>query len=99
MTFEFDNKGKFFTDVISKTPVPALVQTTTHLVQGTVHIRRGERFKDELDDDGYFLALTDAKIIGTDGQTLYQTNFLAIQRGQIVWIMPDEEQETDEDSK
>ena len=99
MTFEFDEKGKFFTEVISKVPVLAIVQTTAHLIHGTVHIRRGERLKDELDRDEIFLALTDANILDSDGQTLYHTNFMAIKRSQIVWIMPDKEQQIEEDGK
>ena len=63
MTFEYDDKGKFFTDIISKTPLDVLVQTTTHLIQGVIHIRKEERLKDELNRDELFLALTEAKII------------------------------------
>lgn len=94
MTFEYDNKGKFFTDVISKTPLAVLVQTTTHLIQGMIHIRRDERLKDELDRNKPFLALTDIKILGGEGQELYTSDFIAIQRKQIVWVLPQEEEET-----
>jgi len=94
MTFEYDNKGKFFTDVISKTPLAVLVQTTTHLIQGMIHIRRDERLKDELDRNKPFLALTDIKILGEEGQELYTSDFIAIQRKQIVWVLPQEEEET-----
>jgi hypothetical protein len=88
MTVEFDEKGKIFTEVVSKVPIPAIVQTTQHLIRGNVHVRRDERLKDELDRDEFFLAVTDASVIGTDGQTLYQTRFLAVRRAQIVWVMP-----------
>ena len=96
MTFEYDNKGKFFTDIISKTPIDVLVQTTTGLVQGTLHIHRDERLKDELDRDKSFLALTDASVVSADGEILYKNNFIAIQRGQIVWVMPRENEEETE---
>jgi hypothetical protein len=88
MTIEFDEKGKIFTDVVSKVAVPAIVQTTQHLIRGNVHVRRDERLKDELDRDELFLAITDASIIGIDGQTIHQTRFLAVRRAQIVWVMP-----------
>jgi Family of unknown function (DUF6812) len=88
MTLEFDEKGKIFTDVVSKVAIPAVVQTTQHLIHGNVHVRRDERLKDELDRDELFLAITDASVIGSDGQTLYQTRFLAVRRAQIVWVMP-----------
>ncbi len=88
MTVEFDENGKIFTDVISKVPIPAVVQTTQHLIRGNVHVRRDERLKDELDRDELFLAITDASVIGADGQTLHRTRFLAVRRAQIVWVMP-----------
>jgi hypothetical protein len=93
MTIEFDDKGKIFTEVVSKVSIPAVVQTTEHLIRGNVHVRRDERLKDELDRDELFLAITDASIIGTDGQTLYQTRFLAVRRAQIIWVMPAHESE------
>jgi len=96
MTFEYDNKGKFFTEVISKNPVDVLVQTTTHLIQGTIHVRRDERLKDELDEISAFLALTDVKILNAEGKTLHQNDFVAIQRNQIVWVIPEENKKDEE---
>jgi hypothetical protein len=93
MTLEYDEKGKIFTEVISKVEIPAIVQTTAQLIQGNVHVRRDERLKDELDRDELFLAITDASIIGDDGQTLRQARFLAVRRAQIVWVMPANEAE------
>jgi hypothetical protein len=93
MTLEYDEKGKIFTEVISKVEIPAIVQTTAQLIQGNVHVRRDERLKDELDRDELFLAITDASVIGVDGQTLHQARFLAVRRAQIVWVMPANEAE------
>ena len=90
MTIEYDDKGKYFTDIVTKVAVPATIQTTTHLLRGRIHVRRDQRFKDELDLNEHFLAITDVSIIGTDGQILFQTPFLAVQRTQIVWVMPDQ---------
>ena len=88
MTLEFDDKGKIFTEISSKNAIPAIVQTTQHLIRGNIHVRHDERLKDELDHDELFLAMTDAGILGTDGQELYKTRFLAVRRAQIVWVMP-----------
>jgi hypothetical protein len=55
-----------------------------------LHVRHGERVKDELDRDEPFLALTDASILGPDEKVLHQTPFLAVQRDQIVWVLPEE---------
>ena len=93
MTIEYDEKGKVFTDIVTKVAIPAVVQTTQHLIQGNVHVRRDERLKDELDRDELFLAITDAKVIGLDGRTLHETRFLAVRRAQIVWVMPAHESE------
>jgi hypothetical protein len=88
MTIEYDEKGKFYTDIVRKLPVSAVIQTVTHLVRGFVHVIQGERLKNELERDEKFLAVTDASIFGVDDKVLFTTSFMAIQRSQIVWVMP-----------
>jgi len=88
MTIEYDDKGKIFTDVVSKVAIPAVVQTTQHLIHGNIHVRRDERLKDELDRDELFLAMTDVSMIGEGGQELHTSRFVAVRRAQIVWVMP-----------
>ncbi len=90
MSIEFDEKGKFFTNLVSKVAVPATVQTSNQLIRGKVHVREGERLKDELDRDELFLAMTDASVLGADGQILFQAPFLAVRRTQIIWVIPDQ---------
>ncbi len=89
MTIQYDEKGKFFTDIVPKTPVRAVVQTTSQLIRGNVHVREGERLKDELDRDELFLAMTEASVLGADGQVQFHAPFLAVRRSQIVWVLPD----------
>jgi hypothetical protein len=97
MNVEYDEKGKIFTDIVSKVAIPAVVQTTQHLLRGNVHVHRDERLKDELDRDELFLAMTDVSVFGTDGQVVHESRFLAVRRAQIVWVMPAREsQETGE---
>jgi hypothetical protein len=91
MTIEYDDKGKIFTDIVSKTAVLATIQTTTHLLRGNIHVRRDQRIKDELDLDESFLAITDANILGADGQIVFQAPFLAIKRSHIVWVIPEQD--------
>jgi hypothetical protein len=91
MVIEYDDKGKFYTDVITKVPVPSTIQTITNRLHGNIHVRRDQRLKDELDINEKFLAVTDAIVYAPDGQILYQTKFLAIHRDQIVWVLPDSE--------
>lgn len=85
-----DEKGKIFTDVITKRPVFATLQTTTHLLRGNIHVRRGQRIKDELDLDEKFVAVTDADILTSDGQVLFHTPFLAVSRTHIIWVLPEQ---------
>ncbi|HET6596105.1 MAG TPA: hypothetical protein VFI14_01475 [Chryseosolibacter sp.] len=92
MTFEYDEKGKIFTDVVTKVAIPATIQTTTHLMHAHIHVRRDQRIKDELDLNESFLALTDVRVMGPDGQILYQAPFLAVQRSQIIWVLPEQDQ-------
>ncbi len=94
--YDYEEKGKIFTDVVSKTAMYATIQTTTHLLHGRIHVRRDQRMIDELDLDENFLAVTDVSVLGADGQTLFQAPFLAVRRTHIIWVIP--EQKTGEDS-
>ena len=91
MTIEYDEKGKYYTDVVTKLPISAVIQTTTHLVRGFVHVRQGERLKNELERDEKFIAVTNATVHGVNDQILFSAPFFALQRAQIVWLMPVEE--------
>ena len=91
MTIEFDDNGKFFTDIISKIPTPVMIQTVTHRIHGNIHVCQDRRLKDELNLPERFIAVTDAVIYLPDGQVLYQANFLALQRDEIIWVIPDSE--------
>ena len=88
MSIEYDEKGKFYTDIITKVPVSVLIQTSVHQVRGFVHVRQGERLKNELERDEAFLAVTEAGVLGADGQVLFSVSFMAVKRSQIVWDMP-----------
>ena len=88
MTIEYDDKGKFYTDIVKKLPVAVVIQTSTHLVRGLIHVRDGERLKNELERDEMFLAVTSAVIYGAEDKVLYNVSFMAVQRAQIIWIMP-----------
>lgn len=88
MSLEFDDKGKIFTEVVPKISIPAVVQTTQQLIRGNVHVRRDERLKDELDRDELFLAITDAQVLDANNNVLHESQFIAVRRAQIVWVMP-----------
>lgn len=86
MAMNFDEKGKFFTEIVSKEAVFARIQTTTHFVEGEIHVRPGSRIKDELDIQEPFLAVTNAKVYRPNGELAFKTKFIAVRRELIVWI-------------
>jgi len=90
MTIEYDERGKIFTDIVSKTAIYATIQTTTHLMRGQIHVRRDQRVIDELDLKENFLPVTNVSVLGADGQTLFQAPFMALHRSHIVWVYPDQ---------
>jgi len=90
---QFDEKGKIFTNVVTKKPVAVHIQTTSHLIQGWVHVRPDERLKDELNQSEMFIAVTNASIFALDGALIQQCSFLAVNRMQITWLYQDDETE------
>lgn len=94
MSIEYNDKGKYFTDVISKASIPAVIQTVTHRIEGFIHVRSGERVKSELDRSELFLAVTDAKVFAADGSIFYEASFMSVSRSQIVWVIPNDINDT-----
>jgi hypothetical protein len=91
MVTHFDEKGKFFTPVIAKHPVPVIIQTVNHRISGFIHIRPEDRIKDELDRDEDFLAVTEAIISDAEGKEIASSKFISVNRHQIVWVLPVDE--------
>jgi hypothetical protein len=91
MVVEYDEKGKFFTEVISKDVILSHIQTHRHHIRGYVHVRKGERLSDEINSANLFLAVTNAEIFNPEGEILYTSSFLAVNREHIIWLMPIEE--------
>ena len=98
MFTEYDEKGKKYTDVVSKVAINATVQTTTHRMRGRLHIRRDQRVKDELEGNESFLALTEVSVLDADGNVLFEAPFLAVRRDHIVWVIPEPNSGDEQDS-
>ncbi len=91
MNTRYDDKGKFFTEVVTKDTVPTIIQTLVTRIQGNMHVRINERIKDELNRGEQFLAITDANIFDLQGQKLYNAEFMLINRDHVIWVIPDDE--------
>jgi hypothetical protein len=93
-TPNFEEKGKIFTEVVSKIAIEVIIQTTTHRIYGKVHIRPGERLKDELDRVELTLAVTDAVVYDQDGILMvFKSKFIALQKSHIIWVLPQDQVE------
>ena len=88
MSTHFDEKGKFFTPVITKEPVPVIIQTVLHRINGNIYVRPEDRIKDELDRADAFLAITEATIFDLMGQEIFSADFITVNRYHIIWILP-----------
>lgn len=88
----FEDKGKIYTQVVSKSPIKIILQTVTHRIHGNMYVRVGDRLKDELDSAVHFMAVTDVEVFDHEGARLIlKTNFMAVNFEQIVWVVPAEE--------
>lgn len=88
MVTHFDEKGKFFTPVITKHPVAVIIQTITHRISGNIHIRPDERIKDELDRVETFIAVTEPIVWDAEGKEIETAKFIMVNRHQIIWVLP-----------
>ncbi len=90
MNARIDDKGKIFTQRVSKDTVIAVVRTTDYFIIGDVHVRPDRRLKDELDNtQSRFLPITEATVYDATGtQLLYRTSFMLIAYQQIVMVAP-----------
>ena len=95
MNIHYDEKGKIFTPIVSKSPILATIQTLTHRIQGTLHVRNEGRLIEELVNAGQFLAVTGATVFGSHGKPLYHSEFLTINRDHIIWLLPSEDSQPD----
>jgi hypothetical protein len=91
MVTQFEEKGKIFTQRITKDQREVIIITGTHKITGIIHIQLDLRLIDELNESGHFMAITDAKIMDLNDNVQYKSNFLTINTDQIIWILPVEE--------
>jgi hypothetical protein len=95
MTIHYDDKGKFYTDVVTKKTVRSTIQTITHRLEGNLHVKADQRLIDELRTPGQYIAITDATIFHAHGEKELKTNFMTVNRDHIIWIAPQDEVDSD----
>ena len=91
MSIHYDEKGKFYTDIISKQAIPVLIQTSTNRIRGNIYVRPAERIKDQINQEDMFLAVTDAIIFDLAGEELYHSDFLLVNREHLIWLLPEDQ--------
>ncbi len=97
MVTQFDDKGKIFTQVISKKPYSVIIQTTRQVIRGVIHVRPTERVIDEINHSLKFIAVTEATVSDLDGKLLYESSFVTLNTDQIIWILPVDEIQANKD--
>ena len=95
MTIRYDDKGKFFTDVVSKEPVPVEIQTLVNRIEGNIYARPSDRLLDVLNKGESFIAMTDVVVKSLQGKVLSHADFLLVNTEHIVWVR---QQAIDDDS-
>jgi hypothetical protein len=91
MAIRYDDKGKYFSDVIHKKAVRVFIQAAQYSINGEIYILPGSRLKDDLDQSQKFLPVTHVKVLDQDKKVLWETNFLLLNLEQVIWIIPEED--------
>lgn len=87
-----DERGKIFTDYMSKRRVAVLAITVHGKVKGNLYLYGEQRVKDLLNDPAeQFIAITEATITGNDGSVISEAPFIALNKRHIISVMPTEE--------
>lgn len=90
MDLRIDDKGKYFTQRVSKDMLPAFIRTAEQVIVGNIHTRPERRLKDELsEDNARFIAVTDARVYDASSeQLLYHSALMLVAYSQIVLLSP-----------
>lgn len=86
-----EDRGKIFTNVITKISVDVIIQTISNRIEGVLHVRPDERFLDEINQDKTFLPVTNAVIFNAAGEEISRSDFIVINRAHVIWVIPTNE--------
>lgn len=73
---------------ITKERIPVVVITTTHRMEGEVHVIPGGRLLDEINKPGQFLPITNVTVYDAEGNPIETVDFIAVNKAQIVFLTP-----------
>ena len=89
MVTRIDHNGKMFTDQVRKAKVASIIQTTTTRMRGVVFHDHDARLKDNLNDRSEdFIALANVDFLTPAGEIIGHTDFIAVNKHHIEWVMP-----------
>lgn len=89
MQTQVDEKGKYYTDHVTKRGMSVVAAMRGAVVRGVVHLALDNRLKDEMNNAERFIAITKAQVWDADENRLqYQADVLIVNKEQIVWIFP-----------
>ena len=91
MKHYYDEKGKCYTDVVTKLALAVTIYTIHHTIRGEIYRLPEDRLIDGLNQSQQFLAVTKAVVYSHAGAELYQADFFSVNRDYVIWIMPDQE--------
>jgi hypothetical protein len=91
----YETFGKYFTEVVSKTPLQVIIQCLDTRIHGTIHLHPANRLSDEVNEEERFLPVTDARMIKDDEEL--ETGFVSVNKRHILWIVPAEDLEAVDD--
>ena len=84
-----DEKGKFFTERITKGRVDVIITTVKGHIRGYIYLTNGERVKDMLNSrTERFIAVSDATASALDGSDVMEVELMAVNKDHIVSVVP-----------
>jgi hypothetical protein len=88
MPHKYDPSLSMFTSQDRTEAIPVIIQTEHAVIMGAIHVTPMVRVLDKLINPEKFIAVTDAVIYDKWGDVRLRTNFLALNKEQIEYIIP-----------
>ena len=84
-----DERGKLFTERVSKGQVDVLITTLGGHIRGFIYVSQGQRIKDMLNSGSErFIAVSDATASALDGSDVLAAGLMAVNKDHIISVIP-----------